>query len=363
MKRQATDQYLMDGHKLLWHLDRVNQWVRGERIAPLHIDLGVTTACNIACSYCYGILQGRSGVGTDDKGRFDMPTEKAMMLFDDAKAVGVRSIAFIGEGENTLHPDLGNMLDHCRQIKLDASLGTNGTLLKPDGMEQLLSALSWLRINISAASRETYKKIHGADAFGRVVRNTSALVEAKKRGHYDTTIGFQMVVTRDNMDDIVPLAKLGQELGVDYTVIKPCSDTGDRRLDAPDKEYLEVRGLFEQAEKYSTDHYSVLVKWQKLTNLGRKDFDVCYGTQFITAISGDGGVYPCGHFFKNEDYCMGNVLDTSFGDIVQSDRYWAVQNRIQRLDVNKDCETNCRQYYIDRFLWTLRNPPAHVNFV
>ena len=33
-----------------------------------------------------------------------------------------------------------------------------------------------------------------------------------------------MVVTKDNMKDIVPLAKLGKECGVDYLVVKPCSD-------------------------------------------------------------------------------------------------------------------------------------------
>ena len=48
-----TDQFLLDGHKLHWHLDRVNQWMRGETIAPLYIDMGITQTCNIHCQYCY----------------------------------------------------------------------------------------------------------------------------------------------------------------------------------------------------------------------------------------------------------------------------------------------------------------------
>ena len=107
------------------------------------------------------------------------------------------------------------------------------------------------------------------------------------------------------------------------------------------------------------------VKWQKMGNLGMKDYDVCYGTSFIIAISGNGRVFPCGHFFdiRQDEFLMGNVIETSLKDVVFSDRYWEVQKSIQSLDVNKECESNCRQYYISEFLWRLKNPPKHVNFV
>ena len=33
----------MDSHKLFWHLDEVEAWQRGERVAPLHIDIGISS--------------------------------------------------------------------------------------------------------------------------------------------------------------------------------------------------------------------------------------------------------------------------------------------------------------------------------
>lgn len=39
--------------------------------------------------------------------------------------------------------------------------------------------------------------------------------------------GLQMVLMPDFSDQIVPLAKLGKKLGVDYLVIKHCSDDED----------------------------------------------------------------------------------------------------------------------------------------
>lgn len=351
----------MDNHKLMWHPDRVNAWSIGDKIAPLHIDLGITTGCNIACIYCYGFLQGRSGVNK----RFDMPKEALLRLLNDSKEVGVRSISFIGEGENTLNNALYDGLDFAREIQLDVGLGTNGITLKRDKIPNILTALSWLRFNISAATSESYFRIHHSKDFNMVIQNIECCVKTKSRYKLGTTIGLQMVIMRENAGDIISLAKLGCDLGVDYLVIKPCSDDPDRTLNAPNREYQEMKELFHKAENYTTNNYNVIIKWNKLSNAGLKDFEYCYGTRFIIAISGNGNVFPCGHFFniRTDEFLMGNIIETPLSKIIQSERYWEVQGKISTLDVNKECETNCRQYYINQFLWKFKNPPPHVNFI
>ena len=60
---------------------------------------------------------------------------------------------------------------------------------------------------------------------------------------------------------------------------------------------------------------------------------------------------------------MGNIIESSLKSVVESDRYWQVQKKVQGIDVNRDCETNCRHYYISQFLWELKRPPEHKNFV
>ena len=35
--KKVNDKWNMDSHKLFWHLDRVEAWQRGERVAPLHL--------------------------------------------------------------------------------------------------------------------------------------------------------------------------------------------------------------------------------------------------------------------------------------------------------------------------------------
>ena len=355
------DKYMMDTHKLLWHMDRVSAWSNGKKIAPLHIDLGITTGCNMGCIYCYGVLQGRTSAAK----RFNMPKDALFRLLKDAKALGIRSIAFIGEGENTLNDALYEGLDLARQIDLDVSLSTNGIKIKHDRLKDMMSALVWIRFNISAATSDNYYRIHGVKTFDLVLENIRSAVETKQKYGLNTTIGMQMVVVKENMTDIVPLARLGRDLGVDYLVIKPCSDTYDGAIDSPHEEYLQIDNLLKEAESYATKDYIVSVKWKKMENRGQKNFGVCYGTQFIINISGDGSVFPCGHFFnmRRDEFNMGNIIDSSLKIVVESERYWQVQKKIERINVNKDCETNCRHYYVNQFLWKLKKTPEHVNFI
>jgi radical SAM protein with 4Fe4S-binding SPASM domain len=229
----------------------------------------------------------------------------------------------------------------------------------------LLGGLTWLRINISAATPESYRRIHGVDLFDRVIATIRETVATKQRSCSTTTIGMQMVLTRENLDDIVPLSRLGRELGVDYLVIKPCSDDPLQSLNAPTGEYLAMAEVFREAAACSSNDYQVVVKVNKLVNRGVKDFGACFGTRFIINISGDGSVFPCGHFFnsRRDEFYMGNILHSSLKEIIASERYWEVQERISTIDVNCECETNCRHYYVSGFLWKLKNPPPHLDFI
>ncbi|KPK96589.1 MAG: radical SAM protein, partial [Omnitrophica WOR_2 bacterium SM23_72] len=88
-----TDKYLMDGHKLYWHLDRVRDWLEGKRIVPIHIDVGLSKGCNIRCEYCFGVLQGnfyKKGA------EFYFPREPLLRYVREAGEAGVRSMGFIG---------------------------------------------------------------------------------------------------------------------------------------------------------------------------------------------------------------------------------------------------------------------------
>ena len=69
-----------------------------------------------------------------------------------------------------------------------------------------------------------YKGEKYTEVFDRAMKNIRYAVELKQKLKLDVTLGIQMVLTPDFKDEIIPFAKLALDLGVDYGVIKHCSD-------------------------------------------------------------------------------------------------------------------------------------------
>ena len=63
----------------------------------------------------------------------------------------------------------------------------------------------------------------------------------KKGKNLPVTLGIQMVLLPRFKDDIIPFAILGRELGVDYAVIKHCSDDETGSLGVDYNQYIPWR--------------------------------------------------------------------------------------------------------------------------
>lgn len=354
-----ADCYLMDSHKLYWHLDRVNDWIHGKPIAPIYIDMGITQTCNVHCSYCYYAVP-------EHRTNAIIETPALINFLKEAAEIGVKAIGFLGDGEPMIHPGVYDAVLAGKLSGIDMALATNGLLIKEDRLEELLTSLTWIRINISAGTPATYASVMGVEenVFYRVIENIRKCVAIKRAGNLPVVIGIQMVLISECFEDIVPFALMGRDLGVDYAVIKQCSDRSDNGLTPTEEDYQRNTHLLKQAEDISTDDYNVIIKWNKIRNDGIKHYNHCYGCEFLPQISGNGDVYCCGAWFGNPDFLIGNINHESFKDIVSGSRYAEVMQRVKsRVNVHLDCGTNCRQNEINEFLWKLKNPPEHVNFI
>ena len=368
MKKQP----ILDGHKLEWHRDRVEAWLKGERIAPITIDCSLTRRCTYRCVYCYGQLQAN-----DEK---RMTRDVIFRFLDDAAEIGVKAISFVSDGESTCSPHLYDAILRGRTNGLDMALGTNGYLLQVERLEETLPALTYLRFNVSAGEPKRYADIHGCSekCFHTVFDRVKKCVEIKKDKDLPVTIGLQMVLLPEFEDQILPLTKLGKELGVDYLVIKHCSDDEKGSLGVDYSQYFNMVDILKQAEGFSDEAYLVKAKWSKLMSGGKRKYSQCYGPPFIMQFSGSGLVAPCGMLFNNKykRFHIGNIVDTSFKDLWQSERYWEVINFIasEKFNAKKECGSLCLQHKVNEFLWDLKQgdvevkkpegeTPIHVNFI
>lgn len=363
---------ILDDQKLAWHKERVEAWLKGERIAPITIDCSLTRRCTYRCVYCYGQLQAN-----DEK---KMTKDVIFRFLDDAAEIGVKAVSFVSDGESTCSPYFYDAVLRGKANGLDIAVGTNGYLLQIERLEEILPALTYIRFNISAASAARYAQIHGCEekCFEKVCEIVHLCVRIKKEKKLNVTIGLQMVLLPNFLDQVVPLAKLGKELGVDYTIFKHCSDDEKGTLGVNYSQYLNCVDALKEAEQYSTAEYKVAVKWSKILSEGKRKYIRCYGPPFIMQFSGSGLVAPCGMLFNDKyaKYHIGNIAEQSFKEIWKGDRYWDVLNLIAsgEFDARTMCGTLCLQHKVNEFLWDLKlgkvkleaakgEPPLHVNFI
>jgi len=369
-----VERLVLDKQKLEWHKERVDAWLRGERVAPIEIEMALTRSCTYKCVYCYGQLQ------TNDIWKITWPVIKSFL--EDAKEVGVKSVNFTGDGESSCSPSYYKAILYAKELGLDVATGTNGYLIKLDKIKEILPALTYIRFNISAGEETRYQEIHrgNGDSYTKALATIQTCVSIKRQLGLDTTVGLQMVLTPSFLDQVIPLTKLGRDLGVDYLVIKHCSDDEFGTLGIKYTEYLEENLLatLKEAESYSTDNYKVIPRWSKILSSG-KSYSKCYGAPFIMQISGSGLVAPCGMLFNDrykERFHIGNIAKTRFKDIFNSDRYWEVMDYIasEDFDVKTQCGSLCLQHLCNEYLYQVKEKglevkipegevPKHINFI
>lgn len=367
---------ILDGTKINWYHDRVRRWQVGERIAPITIDMALTTTCNMGCEFCYRYLQHNK--------RYKITKEHMTRFLDDCAEMGVKGVSLVSDGESSISPAYEHSIVYGHSKGISMASGTNGYLVTPERQSRLLPCLTYLRFNISAGERSRYNEIMGArgDMFDVVCNNISNAVNLKRAGKHNATIGMQMVFMPKYEDQLIPLAKLAVDLGVDYLVIKHCSDDEFGTLGVAYGDYAKTYSTLKEAEALSNDNTLIKVKWSKINECSEegaiRSYQRCYGPPFILQISGTGLIAPCGMLFNEryKDYHMGNITEKSFKEVWQSDDYWNVIRKLASSSFNAQtmCGSLCLQHSVNRYLdkyikgeIELEEPkgeePPHIGFV
>ena len=317
---------ILDSHKLSYHTDRVNSWESGERIAPVTVDMALTRACGSMCKFCYAMMQ-------EPQERHGIKTHHALNLLDDFAEIGVRGVSLVSDGESTLSKAYVPFVQHAAKNGINVGNATNAWEWGPEKSEQVLPHMSWIRFTVAAGTPEKYAEImykgpEHTEVYDKAIRNIKYAVKFKKKHNLSVTLGIQMVLMPEFKDEIIPFAKLGVDLGVDYAVIKHCSDDEYHTLGVDYSKYEQMYELLEQAESLSTEKTKVIVKWDKINDKGKPSYNRFYGPPFLLQISGSGLVAPSGMFF-NARYSklhIGDFTTERFIDMWNSDKYWRAMN-------------------------------------
>ncbi len=354
------DKYRIDSHKLIYHTGRVNEWLNGEDIYPIYREISPVGFCNHRCSFC--------GVDFMKYQKRCLETNILLERLSELGALGVKSIMYAGEGEPLLHDDIVGIIKHTKKAGIDVALTTNGVELSESFAKSALDNISWIKVSINAGTRGTYAKIHRCrpDDFDKVIENMTRASKIREENGYSCTLGMQLLLLPENQHEAVLLAETARDIGMDYLVIKPYSQHLLSKTDKyRDIKYSDYAHLSEELASLTTSEFHVIFRintMEKWDNSAR-NYEACLALPFWSYIDAGGGVWGCSTYLGDERFLYDNIYERSFREIWEGERRArSLKWVLDELDVS-ECRVNCRMDEINRYLWELKHPLAHVNFI
>ena len=354
------DKYHIDSHKLLYHVGRTSDWLAGKNIYPVYAEISPSGACNHRCTYC----------GLDFMKYQSRKLETAMLKerLTELGQLGLKSVMYAGEGEPFLHKDMAEIIEHTKRSGIDVGVTSNAVFFDEKAAASTLPHMSWIKVSINGATRETYAKIHQTkpEDLDRVMKNMAFAAALKKKHNYACTLGMQLLLLPENHHEVKLLAQKVKEIGMDYLVIKPYSQHPlsqteiYKNIRYSDYDYLE-----KELQDLGDENFNVIFrarsmkKWDEVA----RNYKRCLALPFWTYIDAGGDVWGCSIYLGKSDFLYGNIYKSSFREIWEGEARKKSLERVSScLDV-ENCRVNCRMDEINRYLWELKNPPAHVNFI
>ncbi len=175
---------------------------REGRLVKLSLDL--TNQCNLSCKGCF-TREERLRIGA-------LHRDDYKQIIDQAKALGVKAIDFVGAGEPTLDRNFIKILKYLKKVSIIPVVFTNGISLNEDLVDQLYGNNATVVIKLWSIDKEKQDRY---TSNGYAEKRDTALALLIKRGfnkgteielngiRYKTTrLGADILVRSSNYDEI-----------------------------------------------------------------------------------------------------------------------------------------------------------------
>jgi len=288
--------------KLLWHGDRVKDWLEGNPINPILVEIAPTGYCNASCPWCFF----KSKLGSE---RID--TQTMLRTLSELAVAGAKAINWTGGGEPTLHPDFEKFVERAAQVGLKQGLFTNA--LKEIPCQE---HFEWIRVSMTDKGYPAMKKPYCP--FGINVNHTESQTEAELRA----------------------LCLEARNMGASYFQIRPA-------LVGCFKIQPHLKPL-QYLHEYDTADFSVYTTEYKYADcILDREYSKCYGFNFCPSINWKNKLGVCLYMMEDERFILGDLKEQSFSGI------WSEAPSF--VNVVPECQNCCKNHEINKILFTAKN--------
>ncbi len=202
--------------KILFHADRLYDWLNRRSVAPVTLELDITLSCNDRCPRCvHGFaLQERH-----------LALSSIEHILADAVALQIRGVTLTGGGDPLRHPDFSKVMGLVRSMPIRAGIFTNGGLIADfSKAEEMVQSFHWIRVSLDSASESTFRRVRGSKGLSERLACIARLPEARKISGSSCELGVSFLTSHMVAADIAEAARMVRSLGFDYIQFKPMID-------------------------------------------------------------------------------------------------------------------------------------------
>lgn len=302
------------------------------RSKPIVIDIVVTKACNLACTFCKDYEH--PGAKKIDRENFERVAEQ---LFPTARWVNVCS-----GGEPYLHTGLEDLLRLGQRHKAQRWVLSNGTLLDEERMRRIVAEglITLHGFSVDGIEARTVETIRVNASLPKILANIDMLLRLREQERsQDRGVVIRYALMRRNIEELPAAVRYWGERGIDRV------DTGylsiANGIDPQESLFYHqdlMKRVFDEAKKVAEGYPSLMLRLAPTVDDEREKEsspERCSAPWDFVMIDTSGNVLPCYRAF--EAISMGNVYGAEglpFDQIWNSPDY-----RELRRTVNDDsCE-------------------------
>jgi MoaA/NifB/PqqE/SkfB family radical SAM enzyme len=316
---------------------------------PRSIYIEPTSRCNELCQQCPRTLLSRE----DDR---DLSFEKFRYIVDQFPAL--ERVVLHGLGEPLLNKALPQMIRYLKERGTYVLFNSNGILLTARRGQALIDAgLDEYRLSMDGATRETYARVRGVDAFEKIWRNVGAFTSMQKKLNASKpALSLWFTAMRENLHELPGLIELASENGVREVYMQRLVYF-EQGLAASQQSLFhratpEELALVSRCERTCRER-GILFKAAGAASplesierdFGERPWSGCRRPYNLTYITSSGNVLSCcfapfGHKSAREyqeERVLGNIFQEPMERIWQGDRYNAFRRAFESDTPAKHC--------------------------
>lgn len=293
-----------------------------KRVPLTTLVVNVTSKCNLSCTYCYEYGEDKITEASTKPRFMDEATARQSVDFlfaesGDQKAV---NLTFFG-GETLLNfKVLKIALAYARERgaelgkRVDASLTTNGTLLRPEIIDWLAENDVGVTVSMDG-NKEQQDKFrvfsNGMGSYETVAPNVKELLARQMR----RPVGARVTLTKQNLDVVGIYRHLADEMGFYEVGFAPVTTSWQRDYAIQDEGFFAMLAQFQLLAQEYLDH-ALAGKRHRFSNVrdtleeihkGLSKSHPCGAGMGLMGVATDGDVALCHRFAGSDSHKLGTV--------------------------------------------------------